>query len=147
LSVALLGVEGPVRSSCRRSTRPTKRHEETDMEARQTLRGSGVPKGLVIALAACAAVAVAMGASVIAKDMSSSVGTTTFHAAPGTVLRQDNPPIGAPLLDRGADRGSAAPAAHTGRSTGSTSVQDDGNSSNSYSPGWDAKSVREGHGA
>jgi len=119
------------------------------MEARQTLRGSGVPKGLVIALAACAAVAVAMGASVIAKDMSSSssTGTTTFHAAPGTVLRQDNPAVGAPLLDRGAEAGSGAPAAHTGRSTGSTSVQDDGNSPNSYSPGWDAKSVREGHGA
>ncbi len=119
------------------------------MEARQTLRGSGVPKGLVIALAACAAVAVAIGASVIAKDMasSSSAGTTTCHAAPGTILRQDNPPAGAPLLDRGADRGSAAPAAHTGRSTGSTSVQDDANSPDSYSPGWDAKSVREGHGA
>ena len=70
------------------------------MEARQTLRGSGVPKGLVIALAACAAVAVAMGASVIAKDMSSSssTGTTTFHAAPGTVVRQDNPPAGAPFV-------------------------------------------------
>src|SRR5207302_9330292 len=95
------------------------------MEARQTLRGSGVPKGLVIALAACAAVAVAMGASVIAKDMSSasSAGTTTFHAAPGTVLRQDNPAVGAPLLDRGADRGSAAPAAPTGRSTRGPSIQ------------------------
>src|SRR5438067_6731244 len=70
------------------------------MEARQTLRGSGAPKGLVIALAASAAIAVAMGASVIAKDMSSSssTGTTTFHAAPGTVLRQDNPPAGAPLV-------------------------------------------------
>ena len=119
------------------------------MEARQTLRGSGVPKGLVIALAASAAFAVAMGASVIAKDFAgaSSAATGTVHAAPGTVLRQDNPPVGAPLLDRGADRGNGAPAVHSGRSTGSTSLQDDGNGLTSYNPGWDAKSVREGHGA
>ncbi|TME51453.1 MAG: hypothetical protein E6I53_10115 [Chloroflexi bacterium] len=83
------------------------------MEARQTLRGSGVPKGLVIALAACAAVALAMGASVIAKDMSSasSAGTTTFHAAPGTVLRQDSPASsGAPFVIEQAPYASPVPA-------------------------------------
>jgi hypothetical protein len=105
------------------------------MEARQTLRGSGVPKGLVIVLAACAAFGVALAGSVIAKDFTGSSsattsavhpapgtvlrqdnpandGMSTFHAAPGTILRQDYPAnVAAPLLDRGADRGSNAPAA------------------------------------
>jgi hypothetical protein len=120
------------------------------MEARQTLRGSGVPKSLTIVLAVSAAIAVVMGASVIAKDFggSGSAATGTVHAAPGTVLRQDNPVIAAPSLDRGTDKGTVAPAAHSGRSTGSTSLQDDGSGSlTSYNPGWDAKSVREGHGA
>src|SRR5438309_9055129 len=94
------------------------------MEARQTLRGSGVPKGLVIALAACAAVALAMGASVIAKDMSSasSAGTTTFHAAPGTVLRQDSPASSAaPLVSEPATYASAAPAPADRPTVGPTS--------------------------
>jgi hypothetical protein len=121
------------------------------MEARQTLRESSVvPKVLVMVLAACSAVALATGASVIAKDLagSGSAATGTVHAAPGTILRQDNPPIGAPLLDRGADKGAGPAAANAGRSTGSTSLHDDGNGSlTSYNPGWDARSVREGHGA
>src|SRR5205807_5407052 len=89
------------------------------MEARQTLRGSGVPKGLVIALAACAAVALAMGASVIAKDMSSasSAGTTTFHAAPGTVLRQDSPASSGPPLDIEQATYASPPPAHTDHPT------------------------------
>jgi hypothetical protein len=119
------------------------------MEARQTLRGSGVPKGLVIALAACAAIGVALAGSVIAKDFagSGSTVTSTVHPAAGTVLRQDNPAnAGSPLLDRGADRGSAPAATHTGRSTGSTSIMDS-SSLPVYDPGWDAGSVREGHGA
>jgi hypothetical protein len=109
------------------------------MEARQTLRGNGVPKGLVIAIAACAALGVALTGSVIAKNLAgtSVTGTSTVHAAPGTVLRQDNPAIsgafhaapgtvlrqdnpanpGAALLDRGADRGPSAPVAkHAGHS-------------------------------
>ena len=63
------------------------------MEARQTLRGTGVPKVLVIVLAACMAIALAIGASVLAKDFtsSSSAVTSTVHPAAGTVLRQDNP--------------------------------------------------------
>jgi len=119
------------------------------MEARQTLRGNGVPKGLTIVLAVSAAIAVAMGASVIAKDFagSGSAATGTVHAAPGTVLRQDNPPIGAPLLDRGAEAGSGAPAAHSGRSTGSTSLQDDGNGSlTSDNSGSYVQPDREGYG-
>lgn len=119
------------------------------MEARQTLRGSGVPKALVIVLAMCVAFGVALAGSMIAKNFasSSSSGTTTVHAAPGTVLRQDNPAnSGAPLLDRGAERGSA-PAVHSGRSTGSTSIQNSDSGFTAYNPGWDARSVREGHGA
>ncbi len=116
------------------------------MEARQTLRGTGVPKVIVIVLAACMAIALAIGASVLAKDFtsSSSAVTSTVHPAAGTVLRQDNPPkAAAPLLDRGAERQSGAPAAHTGRSTGSTSIQDD---SPSLAPGWSVKSLRDNPG-
>jgi hypothetical protein len=139
------------------------------MEARQTLRGSGVPKGLVIVLAICAAFGIALAGSAIAKNFSSSssTGTSTvhpaagtvlrqdnpangaFYPAPGTVLRQDNPPIsGAPLLDRGADRGSAPAATHSSRSYGNTVLQNsDGPAFTAYDPGWDARSVREGFGA
>jgi hypothetical protein len=137
------------------------------MEARQTLRGSGVPKGLVIVLAMCAAFGIALAGSAIAKNFSSSIATGagaahpaagtvlrqdnpangSFHPAAGTVLRQDNPASsGNPLLDRGTDRG-AAPAVHSGRSTGSTSLMDSNSDSTVYNPGWDAGSVREGHGA
>jgi hypothetical protein len=61
------------------------------MEARQTLRGNAVPKALLVALALCAAVILAIGASFIAKDLagSGSAVTTSVHPAPGTVLRQD----------------------------------------------------------
>ena len=137
------------------------------MEARQTLRGSGVPKGFVIALAACAAIGVALAGSAIAKNFagSGSTVTSTVHPAAGTVLRQDNPAnaavhpaagsvlrqdnpanAGSPLLDRGADRGSGPAAPHTGRSTGNTSIMDS-SSLPAYDPGWDAGSIREGHGA
>lgn len=101
------------------------------MEARQTLRGNGVSNGVAIVLAACVVFGVALAGSAIAKDFtgSSSTGTSSVHPAPGTVLRQDNPATttfhaapgtvlrqdiganaGAPLLDRGADRGASAPA-------------------------------------
>lgn len=61
------------------------------MEARQTLKGSAVPKALLIALALCAAVILAVGASLIVRDTSGSgsSATTTVHPAAGTVLRQD----------------------------------------------------------
>lgn len=60
------------------------------MEARQTLKGSAVPKALLIALALCAAVILAVGASLIIRDTSSSgSNATSVHPAAGTVLRQD----------------------------------------------------------
>ena len=63
------------------------------MEARQTLRGSAFPKALLIVLALCAAVILAVGASYISRGASGSGSsvTTNVHPAPGTVLRQDNP--------------------------------------------------------
>ena len=63
------------------------------MEARQTLRGSAIPKALLIVLAMCAAVLLAVGASYISRGAagSGSSVTTNVHPAPGTVLRQDNP--------------------------------------------------------
>ena len=84
---------------------------------------------------------------------------SVVYPAPGTVIRQDNPALGAqaPISD--------ATRSHAGRSSG-TQIEDsnfgfaaDGNGSQSdltrvlptetqgYNPGWDAKSVREGHGA
>ncbi|HKC19576.1 MAG TPA: hypothetical protein VKE27_08080 [Candidatus Dormibacteraeota bacterium] len=61
------------------------------MEARQTLKGSAVPKVLLVALAMCAAAILAIGGSFIAKDLAGSGSTvnTSVHPAPGTVLRQD----------------------------------------------------------
>lgn len=61
------------------------------MEARQTLRGNAVPKALLIVLALCAAVILAVGASLIGKETSGSGSsvTTNVHPAAGTVLRQD----------------------------------------------------------
>ena len=61
------------------------------MEARQTMRGSAVPKGLLIVLALCAAALLALGASFITKGSSNSGSTvtTSVHPAAGTVLRQD----------------------------------------------------------
>jgi hypothetical protein len=63
------------------------------MEARQTLRGSAFPKALLIVLALCAAILLAVGASYMGKGAagSGSIVTTNVHPAPGTVLRQDNP--------------------------------------------------------
>jgi hypothetical protein len=82
--------------------------KETAMEARQTLRGSAVPKVLLVVLAMCAAVLLAVGASFIGKDISGSGSTiTNVHPAPYTVLRQDyQGPSSQPLVDRGAERGS-----------------------------------------
>jgi hypothetical protein len=76
------------------------------MEARQTLRGSAVPKALLIVLAMCAAVILAVAVSFISRDLTSSGSTSsTVHPAPFTVLRQDyQGPSSTPLLDRGAER-------------------------------------------
>jgi hypothetical protein len=80
------------------------------MEARQTFRGAMAPKGLVVVLAICATVGVAATAATISKNLSgssASVKSTVVHAAPGSVLRQDNPVQAVPtLIDRGAERGS-----------------------------------------
>lgn len=76
------------------------------MEARQTLRGSAVSKGLLVVIAMCAAVLLAIGASFI-KDLGGSGASFNgaVHPAPGTVLRQDyQGPLSQPLLDRGAER-------------------------------------------
>ena len=121
-------------------------------------------------LAVCAAIALAaMGVA-----MSKSVGVSgtslpsVGHPAPGTVLRQDNPVQSSVLIDRAAEDQapiSARVGSHTGRSSG-TQIENsefgltagDGNGYQSdltrvlpaetqgYNPGWDAKSVREGHG-
>jgi len=79
------------------------------MEARQTLRGSAFPKALLIVLALCAAVILAVGASYISRGAtgSGSSVTTSVHPAAGTVLRQDNPVQGAQLIDRAAESSSS----------------------------------------
>jgi hypothetical protein len=80
------------------------------MEARQTFSGAKAPKGLVVVLAICATVAVAAGAATISNNLSGSSASvkSTVHAAPGSVLRQDNPVQAGPtLIDRGAERGSS----------------------------------------
>lgn len=61
------------------------------MEARQTIRGSAVPKALLIVLALCAAALLAVGASFITKGLpsSGSAVNTSVHPAAGTVLHQD----------------------------------------------------------
>src|SRR5437868_6142356 len=98
------------------------------MEARQTLRGNAVPKGLMAVLATCAAVGLVVGAAVVSKDLAGSgaAQSSAVHAAPGTVLRQDWP-AGPALIDRGAEGQAASQAApvqpHRGRSTGSQSIQ------------------------
>src|SRR5256712_13702513 len=98
-------------STDRTSIRKQKR-EEKDMEARQTLRGNAVPKGLVVVLAMCAAAALAAGAAVVSKGLAGSCGTTgsTVPAAPRNVLRQDAP-AGSALIDPGAGAQAASEAA------------------------------------
>jgi hypothetical protein len=73
------------------------------MEARQTLRGSAVPKGLTVVIAMFAAVGLAVGAAVVSNELkgSSASQSTSVHAAPGTVLRQDAQAAPA-LIDRAA---------------------------------------------
>ncbi|HSS61851.1 MAG TPA: hypothetical protein VLK30_10395 [Candidatus Limnocylindrales bacterium] len=63
------------------------------MEARQAFRGSAVPNGILVVLAICAAVALLAVGMLITKNLggSSAPVTSPVHAAPGTVLRQDNP--------------------------------------------------------
>ncbi len=99
------------------------------MEARQTLRGSAVPKGLMVVLAVCAAAGLAVGAAVVSTELkgSSASQSTTVHPAAGTVLRQDAQAAPA-LIDRGAEGQAASQAspvlAHGARTSGSQSIQD-----------------------
>ena len=98
------------------------------MEARQTLRGGAVPKGLIVLLAICATVALAVAGSVVSKNLAASSATRSVivHPAAGTVLRQDAGSAPA-LLDRGAE-GQASQAApvgiRNGRSSGNQSIVD-----------------------
>lgn len=63
------------------------------MEARQSFKGSAVPKTLTIVVGLAAAVGLAVATAVVTRDLAGSSATvkTPVHAAPGTVLRQDNP--------------------------------------------------------
>ena len=144
------------------------------MEARQTLTGSALPKALMVVIAGCATVALAATGAAVSKSFGASGASvpSVGHAAPGTVLRQDNPVQSSNLIDRAAEdqsRLSAPAGTDLGRSAG-TQIEDssfgftagvatdDGNGYQSdltrvlptetqgYNPGWDAKSVREGHG-
>jgi hypothetical protein len=161
------------------------------MEARQTFKGDIAPKGLMVVVAVCATVAAAAAAATISNNLNASSASVkgTVHAAPGSVLRQDNPVQAGPaLIDRGAERAStvnaapgsilrqdnpvlAGPIGSTGMQNGSRdgvledfgftaggfSVDEHGPDSDltrvlptapaAYDPGWDARSVREGHGA
>lgn len=125
----------------------------------------------MVVLAICAAIALAAIGVAASKNIGVS-GTSSLpsvgHAAPGTVLRQDNPVQSSSLIDRAAEdpaRG-AAPAGTNLGHRGGLQMDDsdfgftasDGNGYQSdltrvlptetqgYNPGWDAKSVREGHG-
>lgn len=131
------------------------------MEARQTLTGNAFPRALMVVLAICAAIALAaMGAAITRSSGASGTSAPSVgHPAAGTVLRQDNPAAGQAAI-------SAPVGSHVGRSSG-TQIDNsdfglaaaDGHGYQSdltrvlpteaqgFNPGWDAKSVREGHGA
>ena len=66
------------------------------MEARATFNGAAVPKtfvaaGLVVVAMGLAAMGGYMANDVLKGRASGITGNATVHAAPGTVLRQDNP--------------------------------------------------------
>ena len=133
------------------------------MEARQTLTGTSVPKGLMIVLAVCAAIALAAMGGFITRGLSGSSHQSVQvvgHPAPGTVLRQDNPPvqssvgqISAPVgTHAGRSSGTQIDNSDFGLAAGGEGYQSDltrvlPTETQGYNPGWDARSVREGHGA
>jgi len=125
------------------------------VEARQAIKGTSVPKGLIAIMAVGATIGLATIASIAAKDLGSPTvtqQTSAAHPAAGTVLRQDNPVQ--PALS------SAQAVKHSGRSAGNQSV--DGAALTDGTAGgpesdltralpqgvglFDARSVREGHG-
>ena len=121
----------------------------------------------MVALAASVAIGVAGVAGIVGKSLVGSGSSTqaTVHPAAGTVLRQDNPVQQSNFLDRGAERAQGSAAGGGVRTSGNQIVGDDpgltagshGPDSDltrvlpskpaAYDPGWDARSVREGHGA
>ncbi len=108
------------------------------MEARQSLRNRPAPMGLAVILAVSVAIGIAVTGTLVVKNLDSStsgsvnaIAPAAVHPAPGTVLRQDNP-------------AAAAVQKHEGRSTGNATGEQ--SQTGSYAPGWDAGSVREGHG-
>lgn len=73
------------------------------MEARATFNGAAVPKTFVAAALVVVAMGLAAMGGYMANDMlkgraSGISGNATVHAAPGTVLRQDNPVQGSAEL-------------------------------------------------
>jgi hypothetical protein len=144
------------------------------VDIKRTYSDTAVPKALLIALAACAAIAVAGASGVVGRNLIGSGASTqaTVHPAAGTVLRQDNPaqatvhPAAGTVLrqDNPAQVIAAAATGHGARTTGNQIEGDNlGLVSGAYGPdsdltrvlpskpaandpGWDARSVREGHG-
>lgn len=130
------------------------------MEARQTFAAGGsIPKALVVMIAACAALGLAgmAAAAINGFGASGAQVQSVGRPAAGTVLRQDNPAV-----SQGASFVGAPVGSHSGRTSGNqledpsaaansdygptadlTRAQPTGASDN---PGWDARSVREGHG-
>lgn len=126
------------------------------MEIRRTYSDSNVPKALLIALAACAAIALAGAAGVVGKNLVGSGASTqaTVHPAAGTVLRQDNPAqvIAAASTGHGArTSGGQIEGDELGLTSGAHGPDSDltrvlPSKPAASDPGWDARSVREGHG-
>jgi hypothetical protein len=97
------------------------------MEARQTFKEGFAPKGLIVVLAICGTVAVAATAATISNNLNGSSESvkSSVNAAPGSVLRQDNPVQAVPtLIDRGAERGSTG--IQNGRRGGVQVIDDSG---------------------
>ena len=130
------------------------------MEARQSYTAGGsISKALVVVIGACVAIGLAGMAAAATKGFGASGAQlqSVGHPAAGTVLRQDNPPV-----SQGSSFIGAAVGTHNGRTSGNQ-LEDPSATGNSdfgpnadltralpvqagNNPGWDARSVREGHG-
>jgi hypothetical protein len=137
------------------------------MEARQTFSGTSVSRGLMVVVAIAVTAGIAAIGALATKDLGGSQANvkSTVQAPAALPLRQDNdyPVLNQPALtDRGAEQGFVQ--THDGRRGGTidsagAGATADGNGPDSdltrvlpgsapsgYNPGWDARSVREGHG-
>jgi len=107
------------------------------MEARQTLAQRPAAMGLTLILAVSVAIGLVVTAAAVAKDFGGSNGTvsSSVQAAPHAMpLRQDND---YPVIR----------ATHDGRSTGNSLVDpSESGAGAGAGQGFDARSVREGHG-